>query len=632
MTLHLRNGVVVAALVRALPELGGFDTTPRLAASDASAIVARGIGRAHLGAGAIWSAPRLEILSRPLLGGAPFPPRLAWFLEGRKIDLREYVWIDAQAGIVLLHFSQLTHARVRKVYDAASGSSLPGNLVRSEGGAATGDTDQDAAYDFAGDTYDYYFTQHGRDSYDDAGATIEATTDYCPDEAHCPFADAFWNGTQMVYGNGFPVADDVDAHELTHAVTERTSNLFNYMQSGALNESLSDIFGETIDLTNGAGTDTPGVRWLMGEDVPVLGAVRDMMDPTSFGDPGKMSDGQFVCETYAPDGDAGGVHHNSGVSNHAYALTVDGGSYNGQTVGGIGLTKAGKIWYRTESVYLVSSSDFTDMDASLRQSCSDLIGTASISAADCIDVGKALDAVEMTGSWNCTPPEPADAAVCPGGLVPGAYLFREDVEDAAKVASDWTVTGSDGVWANQGFDLGPFATSGTHNFWGYDPWPGSSTADSQLQMSRDVQVTHTDTYLRFNHSFGFEWDAGPAIFFDGGVIESSNDSGSSWSDAAGLIDSGAAYDGTIDNGFGNPLGGSSAFVGYSYGYTSTRLTLASQAGQTFRLRFRLAADDAFDDYGWFIDDIEIYRCLPNDLVFADGFEVGSTGEWSVTSP
>jgi len=116
----------------------------------------------------------------------------------------------------------------------------------------------------------------------------------------------------MVYGDGFPAADDVDAHELTHAVTEFTANLFYYMQSGALNESYSDIFGEAVNLGNGSGTDTPVVRWQMGEDVPGFGAIRDMMDPTLFGDTGKMSDsGQFVRDD--PGSDQGGVHSISGV-------------------------------------------------------------------------------------------------------------------------------------------------------------------------------------------------------------------------------------------------------------------------------------------------------------------------------
>ena len=136
----------------------------------------------------------------------------------------------------------------------------------------TGDSDADLAYEFAGDTYNYYASVHGRDSFDDAGATIVSSVHFCKTAGGCPYQNAFWNGTQMVYGEGFSAADDVDAHELTHAVTERTASLFYYMQSGALNESFSDIFGETVDLTNGSGTDTAGVRWLLGEDVPGFGA------------------------------------------------------------------------------------------------------------------------------------------------------------------------------------------------------------------------------------------------------------------------------------------------------------------------------------------------------------------------
>src|SRR5215218_5100538 len=95
-----------------------------------------------------------------------------------------------------------------------------------------------------------------------------STVRYCPDALNCPYRNAYWNGRQMVYGAGFSTADDVDAHELTHAVTEHSANLFYYMQSGALNESFSDIFGETVDLTNGHGNDASSERWKLGEDLP----------------------------------------------------------------------------------------------------------------------------------------------------------------------------------------------------------------------------------------------------------------------------------------------------------------------------------------------------------------------------
>ena len=125
--------------------------------------------------------------------------------------------------------------------------------MRTEGGPATGDADADNAYTYLGDTYDYFWTQHGRDSWNGGGAALIATVHYCPNAASCPYQNAFWNGSQMVFGDGFSAADDVVAHELTHAVTETSANLFYYMQSGALNESFSDIFGEAVDLSNGRG-------------------------------------------------------------------------------------------------------------------------------------------------------------------------------------------------------------------------------------------------------------------------------------------------------------------------------------------------------------------------------------------
>lgn len=103
------------------------------------------------------------------------------------------------------------------------------------------------------------------------------------------YANAFWNGSQMVYGDayGFPLADDVVGHELTHGVTDYESNLLYYYQSGAINESFSDVWGEFVDLTNGSGNDAPNVRWLMGEDVSGLGSASQHAKPAGLQRPGQ---------------------------------------------------------------------------------------------------------------------------------------------------------------------------------------------------------------------------------------------------------------------------------------------------------------------------------------------------------
>ncbi len=639
MIVHLRGAHVTAVTAKTLPDLEQVETTPHVAPQEAL-VTAQAVLAKHLKVtDATLSTPRLEVFNQGLLEDRQSPTRLAWFIEATKIDVRELIWIDARQGGVLLHFSQLTDARLRRIHDTNSSAILPGTLVRSEGGAATGDLDVDTAYNFSGDTYNYFFTQHGRDSYDGAGAALISTVDFCPSPAECPYQNAFWNGTQMVYGLGFSRADDVDAHELTHAVTERAAGLFYYMQSGALNESFSDIFGETVDLTNVGGTDTAAVRWQMGEDLPSIGAIRNMRDPTLFGDPGKVSDPQFVCLT--PGGDAGGVHSNSGVPNHAYALMVDGGTYNGQTITPLGLTKAGKIQYRTLNTYLVSGSGFLDNYNAMRQACTDLVGTAGITAADCAQVKKALDAVEMA---NPVCAQPAAPALCPAGQNP-TNLFFDNLENPA--SGKWTTTTATGVnhWLDDATHTAfggctgtpdvycsVFASSGTRSFWGYD---APVVGDSAVAMTANVAIP-AGARMQFKHSFGFE--NGSTSNYDGGVVEYSTNGGATWTDAGTLITSGRTYNGTIGTGSGNPLAGRNAFVRESFGYTASQLTLNTLSGQNVRFRLRMGTDSSVDDYGWFVDDVQIYTCAAppartlriNDVTRAEGNSGTTAFDFTVT--
>ena len=607
LIVHLRGSRVMAANGRVLPGLDELATTPLVGAL-AAETAAREVLAKHLHVtDAELSEPRLEVLDRGFIGGPRSPTRLAWFIEARKLDLRRYIWVDALRGGVLLNFSQLTDVRNRRVHTANNSPALPGTLVRSEGGPATGDEDTDLAYDYSGDTYDYFFNEHGRDSYDGVGGILRSTVHFCP-PGECPYENAFWNGAQMVYGEGFPLADDVDAHELTHAVTERSAALFYYMQSGALNESFSDIFGETVDLTNGAGDDSPGVRWSVGEELPVFGAVRNMMDPSQspFGDPARVGDSShFKCFDSGFD-DAGGVHSNSGVPNHAFALMVDGGTYNGQTVTGIGLTKAGKIQYRALTEYLISSSDFLDDYVAIQQSCQDLIGMAGITAGDCTEVKQALDAVEMSNPWPCDPAPAADPVVCPIGQGP-VDLFFDDFEN--RTSGKWSTsiqTGPVNHWTggsgSPGIYFSGFASSGLYHLWGYN---FGTTALSSVAMTKSVTLP-ADAKMHFRHSHGFENSV--PIFWDGGVLEYSTNGGASWVDAGTLISGGDSYGGSITTVDTNPLAGRQAFVGESWGYTSTLLDLSSLSGQSVRFRFRIGTDSVVDDYGWFIDDVRIYTC------------------------
>lgn len=610
LSVHLRGRDVVAVNANTAADLAGVELTATLGADEATAVALRALAESPGVVPAELSAPRLEILDPRLLGRHGFAAELTWFVEARDLDLREYLWISARAPRVVLRFSQLTDARDRRIHDANDPGDgtyglLPGVQVRSEGGppvAGAAAADANSAYDSAGDTYDYFLDVHGRDSYDGAGAPLVSTVRYCPTSASCPYANAFWNGIQMVYGAGFPAADDVVAHELAHAVTEHTAALFYYMQSGALNESYSDIFGETIDLLNGGGTDTLAVRWKMGEDVPGFGAIRDMEVPTFFGDPGKTSDAEFQCgDDYRLDG--GGVHSNSGVPNRAYSLMVDGGSYNGRTVTGLGLDKAARVEYRALSRYLLSASDFLDNDQALRQSCQDLVGTAGITAADCVEVGEALDAVEMAATWPCAPQQAEVPAFCPVGQGPELWYY-EDFEGEVVGVPDCPADFVPWYWCvNQpGSLLGAFATSGERSLWGYN----QATAGTIWFWRNFVEMPPPDARLQFNHSHGF--DNVGATFYDAGHVVVSTNGGSSFDNAQFLITDGAEYDGPISSCCGNPFGGLAGIVADSWGYTASQLDLSSLSGSAFSYGFVVATDNAVDEYGWFVDDVRIYTC------------------------
>ncbi len=602
---------VVAASSEVLPD-APLTTTPRLTAAQAREralqSVAREAGRAALVAG----------------GGslALFDPRL---VSARGIGRTALVWdvlvqraapdplarrvlVDARDGTVALELEAHKAARVRRVCDAASTTAqVPcTSPVRVEGGPASAVADVNAAYDYAGDTYDFY-AGLGRDGIDGAGMPIVSTVRYCPSAQDCPYENAYWDGEQMVYGAGF-AADDVVGHELTHGVTDYSSRLFYYAQSGAINESLSDVFGELIDLGNGAGTDTPGVRWEIGEDIPVIGTLRDMADPAAFGDPDATSSPDYSADPNETD--SGGVHTNSNVSNKAAYLLTDGDTFNGVTVGGIGTAKSAQVYYAASQI-LRSGSDFRDLADALDQACATLQAGAQVTASDCAQVSAASAATELREVPVNAPT--STAPVCAPGEV-DQDVYTETF--ASGPSAGWTRTTLSGAnvwyWASQsnpfGFDA-RYSPSGDDNLWGDDP---STTSDTAIAMTTSVTVPAQGGHLRMRHAFGF--DDTPTRRYDGGVIEYSTNGGATWADAGSLMTEGG-YNGSIsgNTGVNNPMGPRPAFVRESNGYGVTRMDLSSLAGQQVRFRLRIGTGPSVGDYGWFVDDLRIYRCRVPDL-------------------
>lgn len=350
------------------------------------------------------AAPELVVFAPEVIGTEGLPC-LAWSLvlvsEARGA-YRQQCFVNAANGEIALSFTLIHTARNRRIFDSANTDGDPGMLARSEGGAVSSVTDVNLAYEFFGDTYDFYQSEHGRDSIDGNGSILSATVRFCPpDFPECPFPNAFWDGSRMYFGEGFAAADDVVAHELTHGVTERTSDLIYFSQSGALNESFSDVWGEIIDQGNGAGTDTPGVKWLMGEDVPGFGALRNMANPPQFGDPDTTCSPNWSTDPL----DNLGVHSNSGINNKLAFLLVDGGSFNGRTVTGMGRSKVADLYYEVQTRLITSGASFLDLYGALTQAAINL----GWSAMEKQNLESACTAVQITPATNCKIPPPIPA-------------------------------------------------------------------------------------------------------------------------------------------------------------------------------------------------------------------------------
>ncbi|MEU3406402.1 M4 family metallopeptidase [Streptomyces sp. NPDC006670] len=270
----------------------------------------------------------------------------------------------------------------RTIFDCDEGVTLPrATLVRTEDGPESADTAVDQAFEGLGLTRDFYRQVFQRDSIDDQGMRLDGYVHF-----DVRFNNAFWDGQQMIFGDGdgtefsnLAGSLDVIGHELTHGVTENTAGLEYHNQSGALNESMSDVFGslvkqwslkqkaEEADWKIGAEVWTPGIA---GDALRSLKEPGHAYDNPQFGkDPQPDRMGKFIHLPDTPRGDSGGVHLNSGIPNKAFYLAAVG-------IGGFAWEGAGHIWYEA---LRASSADtnFQDFADTTHQKAGDLFGAGS---------------------------------------------------------------------------------------------------------------------------------------------------------------------------------------------------------------------------------------------------------------
>lgn len=273
----------------------------------------------------------------------------------------------------------------RTIYDAKNGSKLPGVVVRKEGDPAGSDPAVNEAYDGSGTTYDLYYNMYQRDSLDNNGLKLDSTVHY-----QKGYDNAFWDGQQMVYGDGdedlpvserlfnrFTIAIDVIGHELTHGVTQYEADLAYWEQSGALNESMSDVFGTLVKQYQ-ANQTASQADWLIGQGLftsNVNGvALRSMKAPgTAYDDPviGKDPQPAHMKDYVTTVEDNGGVHINSGIPNKAfYVSSIE--------IGGYAWEKSGRIWYKALTEKFSSKSNFQNAADLTYQAAGELYGSDSL--------------------------------------------------------------------------------------------------------------------------------------------------------------------------------------------------------------------------------------------------------------
>ena len=697
--------------------------------------------------------------------------------------LREFIYVDAHNGKIADQITGIYDDIERRIYDGGFG---PGFLEWSEGESTpTASEAWDNLIDYSLDIYNLVSSITDGDylSWDGNDGIMHAVNN--DPAVRCP--NAQFTGSYIRFCDG-TTTDDIVGHEWFHGYTQETHGLIYMYQSGAMNEAYSDIFGEVVDILNGAGTDSPNAqraagscsvyggksspsltvsspaevagdylvggaefnpvsapvsaevanadpnnacstvagsisgrialvdrgdcpfvekvvnaqaagavgviivnnvddgvikmagdstdidipsvfigqsngealkgvatvmatialglstddsyRWLTGEDSSAFGgAIRDMWNPACFGDPGRVSDPLYYCDA----GDSGGVHSNSGIINHGFALLVDGGTYNGQTIQPLGLTKATHLYWRTADIYQTPMSGYTDHAAALQASCADLVdqdlpalntnvgrtevSTEKMTAGDCAEVDKVIAALELNESpLQCSfatlldqdPPDlcaagEATVAVLDedfeGGLGAFSVGHRAVVNPATFDVPDWSVVGNL-----------PFGRPGMAAF-GADPILGNCTND----IEAGVTYLQSPTFaMPANGRLTFEHSISTEVNFDGGNVKVSVNGG-----AYALLPASAfsynAYTGKLSSAQSdNPIRGEFAFHGTdggtfqsAWGESQVDLTAIASPGDQIELRFEMGTDGCNGVIGWYVDNVRAYSCALIDTD-ADG--------------
>ena len=324
-----------------------------------------------------------HILKSIVINGTPSQKSLA--IDTLKMSAQMRGQRQALADFTAATFRVAAGGKDRVIYDARNGSNLPGTVVRKEGDGPSADVAVNEAYEGSGITYDLYNNVYQRNSIDANGMRLDSTVHY-----RKGYDNAFWDGEQMVYGDGdedlpederlfnrFTIAIDIIGHELTHGVTQFEAKLQYFQQPGALNESMSDVFGSLVKQYQSQQIASEA-DWIIGGGLLTANVngvgIRSMKAPgTAYDDPvlGKDPQPGHMKDYVNTINDNGGVHINSGIPNRAFYITA-------VELGGFAWERAGQIWYVTLRDKLTATSKFQDCASQTYQVAGHLFGAGSL--------------------------------------------------------------------------------------------------------------------------------------------------------------------------------------------------------------------------------------------------------------
>jgi hypothetical protein len=403
------------------------------------------------------------------------------------------------------------------------------------------------------------------------------------------------------------------SHELTHGVTERTSHLLYFYQSGAINESMSDVFGELAQRTSEPGFKED--NWEVGEESPLGGGpgllgFRSMKNPPDL--PGAQPD-SMTSSLYdrgvTPVGtlaDSGGVHQNSGIGNKAGYLIAAGDSFNGQTVRGLGPAKTPVLYFRVENM-LPSGGQYADLGYDLVQACNGLVGVlvsdgSRFTADDCTQVGNAVSATRMYSQPNDPALATPQADYCPSSHRNYVNVLHDSFENFS--SNRWSLGA---IWSV----IDVYARDGKKSVYAAEPDSSvNNSFSSSFSLKKPLSIpnkSNTYYYLRFDHQY--DLDAGKLFggpYYDGALVEYRINGKGSWHTLSGKHWQ-FGPDKTIKPN-GSSSGSYTGWGGDSAGYRASKVDINFLAGKKVQFRWRLTWDKQNAVDGWTIDDVRFFGC------------------------